>query len=223
MNAQTGEFYSIKSAIKNPKAVKTLYLNFNFTEIQELPKEIGELENLEELIFFHRIFDFRKIEGKKVISNKLDDSELKSVSILPNEIANCKKLRIMDFTFSSLKRLPSNLNQFQNLELIRLTNTPINLDNEINNLLSIENQITLEILNCNISEENIEKLKDKKNIKVLAKREDYGISEKVKTESVDLQLHSTYMVFANISEANRFINSMPKTLQEKARNSLIKK
>lgn len=214
---QPGEFYSIESALKKPRRVKTLYLNFNFTAITELPKEIGKLQNLEELIFFHRLFQFPKVEGKVVIQKTIDDNELRSVDSIPDEISNCKKLRIMDFTFSSLKKLPPHLNQFPNLELIRLTSTPIDLDCEINNLLSIENQLTLEILDCKISEENLNRLKNKKNLNILAKRVDLENStNETKHNSVDVQLHDTFWVFASKKEANRFINSMPSFYKQEA-------
>lgn len=223
MNAQTGEFCSLESALASPKEVKTLFINYNFEEIKNLPKEIGDLENLEELIFFPRLFDFPKIEGKQIVANELDDSILKTMDFLPVEISKCKKLRVMDFQSSSLSLLPK-LKEFPQLEKLKLSNSSIDLDKEMENLLSIENDVTLEIADCIITEANLEKLKAKKNLEILVTKEDFESAyEEVEKEEIDLQMGSMYMVFTNWKDANRFVNSVPELLREKAKQSLNKK
>ena len=218
MNSSDSEYYSIESALANPNKVKSLYLNYSFTEIKELPEELGNLINLEELTLYPRLFPFPKIEENKIVKNKLDDSELRSVDILPIELRNCKNLQKMEFTNSSLKELPPELNKFPNLEIIRISLSPIKLDNEMDNLLAIKNELTLEIFGCEISDKNLQKLRAKENLKIIAKREDYGtISANTKSEAIDLQLHDTYIVFPNRGELNKFLKSMPERMKNIAR------
>ena len=45
-----------------------------------------------------------------------DNSELKSVDVLPKEIIKCKKLRIIESLLGSLKTLPEGLGELKNLE-----------------------------------------------------------------------------------------------------------
>ena len=199
-------------------------MNFNFTEISKLPAEIGNLPNLEEIYFFPRLFDFPKIVNGEIIQHTIDQSKHKTVTELPNEIVNCKKLKKLDFTSSSLEKLPKQLYRLTNLKEIMIANSQIDINSEMLNFLSIKNDFILDINNCYISDENLNNLKSKENITLISDVTDY---EKINdsnqsNQTVDLQLHDTYFTFKNETEAMRYVNSMPKFLQAKALEYLNK-
>ena len=57
-----------------------------------------------------------------------------------------------------------------------------------------------------IGEPELAQLRQNKNLKILAAYEDFP---DIRDETVDIQIHNTYIVFPNEEQADRFIRSMP--------------
>jgi len=72
-------------------------LNLSINEIEELPKEIGELKKLKRLYL-----PFNALQS------------------LPKEIGNLENLKVLDLRFNLIKELPSEIGKLQNLEKLDL-------------------------------------------------------------------------------------------------------
>lgn len=209
MNAQNGEFYSLESALQKPQEVKSLFLNYSFQEIRPISKEISNLYNLESLTLFPRLMDYPKIVDRKVVSNTLDDSPLKTPEELPENIASCTKIKQLRLGMSAIKRLPTNVSDLKMLEELDLRNTAVNLDMEIEKILQLKNLKILSIAGCQISPENKSRLKAQFPNLNLFRTEDNLKKDLKENKTVNIQFHSTYLSFGNEQQANQFINSLP--------------
>lgn len=203
------ECYSIEAALENPDQVKSLFLNYTFLEIKQINPSIGELKNLERFEIFGRMFDFPKIQENKLVSNKLDDSVYKTPIALPDEISQCVKLKYIDISKSEIKNLPQNIVQLQKLETLHLSFSKINLDEVIDEILSLKSLKELFIIDLEIKEENLARLRMNSQLKIYQNEIDWAeyISECV---PLDVQLHDTYLAFHDAQLAHRFVNSLPK-------------
>ena len=205
--SQNGEYFSIEAALNSPDDVKLLYLNYNFQKIEPIPEKIQELENLEELVLFPRMFDYPFIE-----KSNSNNASLRTIEELPNQIENCKKLKKINLNNSSIKRFPTKFRNLKNLEVLKLNNTEINLDEELNKLLKLKKLSRLEIINCSISVESLKKIRSNfPNLELFVTIDDLN-EENQTNEEVDVQIFSTYLVFANERETDWFIKSLPKKI-----------
>ena len=203
---QTTEFYNLTEALSNKEDVKSLYLNYNFIEINPISDSIGELNNLIEFRIQPRWFEFPKIENKKVVRDRIDDSKDKSPLKIPNGLIKCRNLKIIDISNTEVNELPENLEQLENLEILILNYAPISLETEIPKILQLKNLKELQLAGIEISESELKQLNQIKNLKILAAYEDFP---DIRNEAVDVQIHDTYIVFTNEKQADRFIRSMP--------------
>jgi len=211
---QTNEYYNLSDALSNSEDVKCLYLNYNFIEINPISDSIGELINLTEFRIQPRWFDFPKIENKKVVKDRIDDSKDKSPLKIPNGLIKCQNLKIIDISNSEVNELPENLEQLENLEILILNYAPISLETEIPKILQLKNLKELQLAGIEISESELTQLSQIKNLKILAAYDDFP---DIRNEGVDVQIHDTYIVFTNENEADRFIRSMPFELGKRAK------
>ena len=121
----------LPAAIGNLKNLKYLRL----IGFSELPDEIAQLDNLEELVFLKCGY----VEFPKVLCEL---KNLKSLSIysktlqkLPNEIGNLASLTNINITGTSIKYLPESIANLTNLEIIEvyanryLKTLPVNIGN----------------------------------------------------------------------------------------------
>ena len=214
---QTNEYYNLREALSNKADVKSLYLNYNFLEIKPITDSIGELNNLIEFRIQPRWFEFPKIENKKVVSEKIDDSKDKSPHRIPNGLAKCRNLKLLDISNTEVKELPEDLEQLEqleNLETLILNYAPINAETEIPKILQLKNLKEIQLAGIEISESELKQLNQIENLKILVAYEDFT---DIREESVDVQIHDTYIVFTNEDQADRFIWSMPFELGKRAK------
>lgn len=103
LQAQTrGDFYQdvpvwtdLTEAMKTPKAIRRLDLSK--TKLREIPADVFELYNLEELV--------------------LAKNQLKAI---PPDIKRLKNLRVLDLSRNKLESLPPEIGQLKNLEKLEL-------------------------------------------------------------------------------------------------------
>ncbi len=188
-------FHSIDSALLSASEVKFLYINYSFQEIEELPKSIKQLKNLEEFTIFPSIFN--------------NDEKPETIQFLPNAISKCRNLKKLNFTMSSIIKLPKDFGKLDKLEELKLSNSKININNEINKILKLDNLKLLEIIGINISKENLSVLtRNNPQLKIIRTLKD--IEEYYKdTKGFDVLIHDNYLVFHNKDDANSFIKSLP--------------
>ena len=203
---QTGEYFNLRDALANKEDVKSLYLNYNFIEINPITDSIGELSDLIEFRIQPRWFEFPKIENKKVVSEKIDDSKDKAPHRIPNGLVMCRNLRLLDISNTEVNELPEDLEQLENLEILILNYAPINIETEIPKISQLKNLKEIQLAGIEISESELTQLRQIENLKILAAYEDFP---DIREESVDVQIHDTYIVFTNEEQADRFIRSMP--------------
>lgn len=86
-------FSNLAEALQNPIDVRALYLNGN--ELKTLPKEIGELQNLDGLKLRYNKFKTLPKEIGNLQNLGLLDLEKNKFKTLPKEIWNSKKLRVL--------------------------------------------------------------------------------------------------------------------------------
>lgn len=206
--SQTTEYYTIDEAIQNKENAISVFLNYNFQEVKPITDLISELTNLEEFRIFPRWFDFPKIENKKVISEKLDESKSKTPDAIPTGITNCQNLKLIDISNSEIKSLPINFELLTNLEVLVLNYSNVNLSTELEKIVALKNLKEIQLVGIEMNNEQRLELKTVPNLKILTLSEDFE-DQMNEDDTVDVQIHDTYIVFPNEEEANRFINSMP--------------
>jgi hypothetical protein len=89
------KYTDLQEALDNPESVRRLVLHRK--DLDSLPPEIGQLENLEYLV--------------------LDGNNLKT---LPEEIGQLKKLYYLSVKFNDLRELPASIGELENLEELEL-------------------------------------------------------------------------------------------------------
>ncbi len=93
-------YYSLEEALKNPDEVYKLFLNYK--EYTEVPSEISQFKNLQEL---------------GLGANKLTS--------LPPELFRLKNLQLLELSHNNIKVLPAEINKLINLEKILYWNNGI--------------------------------------------------------------------------------------------------
>jgi len=214
--SQTSECYTIEDALINKVEVESIYLNYNFQEIKPISDSIGLISSLKEFRIQPRWFDFPKIVDKKVISERIDNSQNKSPLTLPDGITKCDNLELIDISNTDVCYLPNNFGLLKNLKTLIMNGSKINLDAEIDKMLSLTNIKEIQIFGLEVSEENLGKLKTIKYLKILRETDDFDFEDS-EEQTVDVQIHDTYIVFPDEEQADRFINSMPFGLGSTAR------
>ncbi|KAF8038738.1 hypothetical protein BT93_B1325 [Corymbia citriodora subsp. variegata] len=108
--------------------------------LKELPKEVGELEELKELILDHAsiikipmsISSLRKLE-------KLSAKRCSSLREIPNSIGDLQSLQHLDLTGPAIERLPSSIGDLQSLQHLNLSGSTIErLPSSIGDLQSLQ-------------------------------------------------------------------------------------
>ncbi|KAL3750172.1 hypothetical protein ACJRO7_011193 [Eucalyptus globulus] len=129
--------------------VKSL-VSLNLSDCQmlnELPKEVGELEELKELIL--DITNIRKIPtsiGSLRKLEKLSASHCLSMREIPSSIGDLQNLQYLDFERSALEKLPSAIGRLKKLRTLYLSNTLISdVPESIRKLSSLQH---LRLWNC---------------------------------------------------------------------------
>ncbi len=211
---QSNEYYNLYDALSNKEDVRSLYLNYNFIEVKPISDSIGELENLIEFRIQSRWFDFPKIENQKIISDKIDNSKDKSPHRIPNGLAKCQNLKLIDIANTEISELPQNIEQLAKLETLILNNAPINLETELSKILKLKNLKEIHLIGIEIGESEFTQLSQNKNLKIFSALEDFPDT---KEAAVGVQIHDTYIGFANENQADRFIRSMPFELGKRAK------
>ena len=122
------KYSALPASIKHLRNLK--YLNIDFCDLTELPPEIGDLTNLEEI---------------SIRRNYL--------SKLPAEIGKLKKLKYLDLVLNQLNTLPKEIGALTSLETLILGHNPLTgLPNEISHLPNLR-FLKLQGLNTNTSEQ----------------------------------------------------------------------
>ena len=214
--SQTTEYYTIEQAIQNKEIAESLFLNYNFQEVEPIPESIGELANLQEFRIFPKLFGFPKNAGGKGVSEEFDNSESKTPVTIPNGIVQCQNLRLIDISNSEIKSLPKGFGKLKNLEILVLNYSQIKLSDEIRKIEALINLKEIQLVGIEMNKEQRISLEKIPDLRILNTMEDLE-NQTSQDEEVDVQIHDTYMVFPNEEVANRFVNSMPNAMRELAK------
>jgi Leucine-rich repeat (LRR) protein len=109
INIQGGDITSFPKSICSLKNLQ--HLRIYLTEIKELPKEIGKLSSLE-------LID---ISGDDMYGDYMGGA---SITRLPNEIGQLKRLRELKASFGVLTFIPSSIAECESLQILDLDNNP---------------------------------------------------------------------------------------------------
>jgi Leucine-rich repeat (LRR) protein len=121
------------------KTLTVLDLEDNFITLEELPKEIGQLQKLEILFLSHnRLVKLPKEIGQLKNLKQLDLS-YNSLIELPKEIGQLKNLNYLSLSYNSLVELPKEIGRLQNLKYLYIRNNFLEeLPPEIGQLKNLE-------------------------------------------------------------------------------------
>ena len=101
-------------------------LDYQIKEIKEIPKEIGQLQNLQYINLSHNeIKEIPKEIGylRKLETLYLYNNEIKEI---PKEIGQLSELEFLDITNNQLKKIPKEIGQLRKLKEISLSFNQIN-------------------------------------------------------------------------------------------------
>jgi internalin A len=115
-------------------------LSFFFSDLQQLPPEVGQLTNLQKLSLSNTQLSSLPSEiGQLTNLQELSLSNTQ-LSRLPSEIGQLTNLRILDLSNTQLSSLPSEIGQLTNLQELSLSNTQLSrLPSEIGQLINLKN------------------------------------------------------------------------------------
>ncbi len=123
------EASSLQETLKHKDEVT--YLQLYRQKLKEIPKEVFELKNLEELVLYDN-----------------------SIKVIPPEIGKLKKLKKLSIERNNLKSLPNELFELKELEGLHLDNNPIKtIPAEIGQLKKLN---SLDLYSCKLTELPIE-------------------------------------------------------------------
>ncbi len=202
-----GEYYDFKDALANPKAVESLFLNYTFLEIKPINERIGEFENLKRLQLFPKIIELGNGHDN---SMKLDESKSISPKQLPKEIGDCTELKYLDVSGTDIEILPKELFQIKNLETLHLSGSKVNMDDYIDEILQMKSLTSLFILECEIDEDSLSKLRENSKLRLYETESDL-IEYTSDWKPADVQIHGAYFNFLDSDFAHRFAKSFPST------------
>ena len=140
---------SLPKEIGNLKNLETLHLDRN--SVTSLPKEIGNLKNLEYLELYGSNLTSLPSSIGNLKNLKLISIKGSILTSLPKEIGNLKNLKRFYLWKTNLTSLPKEIGNLKNLEVLHLVGTNLSsLPKEIGNLKRLErlvldrNNLTLE-------------------------------------------------------------------------------
>lgn len=94
---ETGQFLSVKRALKNPEKVISINLTSTFPKLTRFPIEILDLPNLE-------IINLNE----------------QNISVIPDEIQKAQKLEILNLLDNNIKEIPESICKCENLKELRI-------------------------------------------------------------------------------------------------------
>ena len=129
---------NLKDKLKFKHSVKAIYhwkdFNLSYSNIKEIPKEIGNLINLERLYLYTN-----------------------QITKIPSEIGNLINLNILDLSDNNIGEIPTEIGKLINLIKLYLNNNQIReIPSEISRLINLK---VLYLCNNKLSNEEINKVK----------------------------------------------------------------
>lgn len=148
----------VKLDISNTKGNKKIANKvFKLTGIKTLPKEIGKLTTLEELLLYSNSFTELPTEIGNLSKLKRLVLYKNDLTSLPDEICKLKNLEILELADNNLTSLPEDIGDLTNLTVIRINNNNIKtLPDSIKNLKKL---VGLFCTGTEIPEEELRALK----------------------------------------------------------------
>lgn len=123
-----GEYDNLRIAIKEPLKVKKLNLPYdgvwnyqkNITGKQELPSEIGDFKNLEELDLTLQNLQTLPSEFSQLTNLKILDISYNDFEFFPVQILSCINLDSLNLKLSHIDDIPSEISKLKNLKKLIL-------------------------------------------------------------------------------------------------------
>ncbi|EMY12742.1 leucine rich repeat protein [Leptospira weilii str. Ecochallenge] len=115
---EQGTYTDLTNALQNPSKVRVL--NLSFQKLSTLPKEIGELQNLQTLDLFDNKLTVLPKEILQLQNLQRLDLSHNQLTILPKEIGQLQNLQELNLTGNRLKTLPKEIGFLKKLEILRL-------------------------------------------------------------------------------------------------------
>ncbi|OLY64971.1 hypothetical protein BWD12_18470 [Leptospira santarosai serovar Bananal] len=140
-----GEYYNLTEALQHPADVRDLDLQNQDggrhwdNTLTTLPKEIGNLQNLQKLNLNNNPLTTLPKEIGKLQNLQQLFLGGNQFTTLPKEIGNLQNLQKLDLYYNKLTTLPKEIGNLQNLQKLDLYNNQLTtLPKEIGNLQSLE-------------------------------------------------------------------------------------
>jgi hypothetical protein len=219
--AQGNEYYDLSRAVADAKSATALVVNLNNFEPNLQPivnldlTGLSRLKNLEELIIFpvnssiYGPFTFKEVRPGEW---ETDDLPYQYGNIvIPEEIENCQKLRVISANDIELRKLPIGLSKLQRLERLELSGSTIPSTELMEILPKLKNLRLLNLYNAGLDSSTINALRLALPLcEILIDFED--LTEALFASSVKYNakvgVTDIYIAFPSKRRAQAFINSL---------------